>query len=173
MQQKAFSSYSHLDSKPDPKQTTRNTLKNLWDRAWLCIPCWWWNFSFLFLSSKFQQWVTLHRLKDLWIFQLPVSQSALFCMLWSETTLPRSLLASSLKRTSSSKVLCSAEIHRKPNFNATNAPVTSDNSGSENQFHAGALDVCSKCMHKCTTEVTYICRNAYLMGHQTEASPEV
>jgi hypothetical protein len=69
--------------------------------------------------------------------------------------------------------LCSAEIHRKPNFNATNAPVTSDNSGSENQFHAGALDVCSKCMHKCTTEVTYICRNAYLMGHQTEASPEV
>jgi hypothetical protein len=39
--------------------------------------------------------------------------------------------------------------------------------------NAGALDVCSKSMHKRTTEVTYICRNAYLMGHQTEASPEV
>ncbi len=39
--------------------------------------------------------------------------------------------------------------------------------------NAGALDVCPKCMQKQTTEVTYICRNAYLMGHQIEASPEV
>ncbi len=173
MQQKAFSSYSHLDSKPHPKQTTRNTLKNLWDRAWLCILCWWCNFSFLFLSSKFQQWVTLHRLKDLQIFQLPVSQSALFCMLWSETTLPRSLLGSSLKRTSSSKVMCFAEI-QESQISMQHMPLLQQTTqeGKINS-NAGALDVCSKCMHKCTTEVTYICRNAYLMGHQTEASPEV
>jgi hypothetical protein len=60
VQQKAFCSYTHLDSEPHPKQTTPNMLQNsemeldcafFVDGATL-VSC--------SLTSKFQQWVSLH-----------------------------------------------------------------------------------------------------------------
>jgi hypothetical protein len=43
--------------------------------------------------------------------------------------------------------LCFAEIHQKPNFNATHAPITADKSGRENQFKCWCLR-CVFQMHK-------------------------
>jgi hypothetical protein len=60
VQQKAFRSHTHLDSEPHPKQTTPNMLQNSeteLDCAFFVdgetlVSC--------SLTSKFQQWVSLH-----------------------------------------------------------------------------------------------------------------
>jgi len=112
VQQKAFCSYLYSPWQQAPSKTNHSKYAaKLWDGAWLCILCSWCNFSFLFfdlqVSTMGESSLTEGSL------EFPASCFAVspFCMPPSETTLPMSLLTSSLKKTSSSKVLRFADTH--------------------------------------------------------------